>query len=176
MATILTTTYDSTTSSNDITITLASLATSSTAVAGRQSTIISNVSNQFVDAIVSGQVTVGTSPTTAKQINVWVFAPLKVVTSTFTYPIATSTALTESDGAATFEADQLNQLRFAASANIIATSDRSYSFAPFSVARLFGGIMPLKWGLFVAHNTGVNLNATAGNHWFHYSGIKFTQT
>ena len=176
MATIVTTTYDSTTDSNAITITLASLATSSTAVAGRESTVVTNVSNMFVDAIVSGQVTVGTSPTTAKQINVYVYAPLKVASSTFTYPIATATALTAADAAATFEIDQLNQLRFAASASIIATSDRAYSFAPFSVAQLFGGVMPLKWGLFVTHNTGVNLNATAGNHWFHYTGIKYTNT
>jgi len=176
MATIVTTTYDSATDSNAITITLASLATSSTAVAGRESTVITNVTNMFVDAIVSGQVTVGTTPTTAKQINVYVYAPLKVASSTFTYPIATTTALTASDAAATFEIDQLNQLRFAAGANVIATSDRAYSFAPFSVAQLFGGVMPLKWGLFVTHSTGVNLNATAGNHWFHYTGIKYTNT
>ena len=176
MATVTTTTYDSTSSSNAITITLASLATSATLVAGRESTVIDNTTNLFIDAIVSGQITVGTTPTTAKQIAVYVYAPLKVVTSTFTYPIATTTALTAADAAATFEIDQLNQLRFAAAANVIATSDRAYSFAPFSVAALFGGIMPLKWGLYIAHNTGVNLNATAGNHWFHYTGIKYTST
>ena len=176
MATILTTTYDSTSSSNAITITLASLATSPTFVAGRESTVVDNTSNQYIDAIVSGQVTVGTTPTTAKQIVVYVYAPLKVVTGTFSYPIATTTALTAADAAATFEVDQLNQLRFAASANVIATSDRAYSFAPFSVAALFGGVMPLKWGLYVSHNTASNLNATAGNHWFHYTGVKFTST
>ena len=176
MATVLTTTYDSTSSSNAITITLASLATSATFVAGRESTVVDNTSNNFIDAIVSGQVTVGTSPTTAKQIVVYVYAPLKVASGTFTYPLATTTALTASDAAATFEIDQLNQLRFAAAANVIATSDRAYSFAPFSVAALFGGVLPLKWGLYVAHNTAVNLNATAGNHWFHYTGIKYTST
>lgn len=170
----LSTNYDSTSSSNAITITLASLATSATFVAGRESTVVDNTTNKYIDAIVSGQVTVGTTPTTAKQIVVYVYAPLKVVTGTFTYPIATTTALTAADAAATFEIDQLNQLRFAASANVIATSDRAYSFAPFSVAALFGGVMPLKWGLYVAHNTAVNLNATAGNHWFHYTGIKYT--
>jgi hypothetical protein len=176
MATILTTTYDSTTDSNALTITLASLATSSTFVVGRNSTIVSNTSNLFVDALVSGQITVGTTPTVDKQILVYVYAPLKVAASTFSYPIATTTALTESDAAATFEAYQLAQLRFAAAATVIATSDRAYSFAPFSVAALFGGVMPLKWGIYVAHNTGVNLNATSGNHWFHYTGVKYTST
>ncbi len=176
MATIQTTTYDSVTDSNAITITLASLATSPTLVVGRESTVVSNTSANYIDFLVSGQVTVGTTPTTAKQIAVYVYAPLKVASSTFTYPIATATALTAADAAATFEVDQLNQLRLAAVANVIATSDRAYSFAPFSIAALFGGVCPLKWGLYVAHNTGVNLNATAGNHWFHWTGIKFTNT
>lgn len=176
MAQILTTTYDSVTDSNAITITLASLATSSTFIAGRNSTIVSNTSNQFIDCIVSGQVTVGTTPTVDKQIAVYVYAPIKIASSTFSYPIATTTMLTESDAAATFEAYQLAQLRLAATAYVIATSDRSYAFEPFSVRALFGGILPPKWGIYVAHNTGVNLNATAGNHWFHYTGIKYTST
>ena len=54
-----------------------------------------------------------------------------------------------------------------------ATSDVAYPVQPFSVAQLFGGIMPQFWGLFVAHNTGVNLNATGGNHVLNYTGIKF---
>jgi hypothetical protein len=104
-----------------------------------------------------------------------VYTPLKVATGTFTYPVATTTALTASDAAATFEAYQRDQLRLAAVANVIATSDRAYSFV-FTIAELFGGVVPLKWGLFVTHNTGVNLNATAGNHWFHWTGIKETST
>ena len=54
-----------------------------------------------------------------------------------------------------------------------ATSDIGYAFAPFSVASRFGGVMPKYWGLFVTHNTGVNLNATGGNHVFSYNGIKY---
>ena len=176
MAAILTTTYDSVANTNALTITLASLATSSTFIVGRNSTIVDNTSNQFVDAILSGQVTVGTTPTVDKQIVLYVYAPIKIVSSTASYPIATATMLTESDAAATFEAYQLNQLRFAVSASVIATSDRAYAFGPFSVGALFGGVLPPKWGIYVAHNTAVNLNATAGNHWFHYTGIKYTAT
>ena len=177
MATVLTTTYDSVSDTNALTITLASLATSASLIVGRQSTIVSNTSTKYVDFLVSGQITVGTTPTVDKNILVYVFAPLKAAGSTFSYPIATTTALTESDGAATFEAYQLNQLMLAPKPiQVIATSDRAYSVAPFSVAQLFGGVCPLKWGLFVTHNTGVNLNATAGNHWFHWTGITYTQT
>lgn len=168
-----TTNYSSTTDTSALTITLASLATSASLVAGRQSTVVSNATDKFMDVILSGQVTVGTSPTTAKAIAVYVFAPLKIASSTASYPIATATALGESDAAATFEIDQLNCLRLAGAMNVIATSDRAYSLEPVSIASLFGGVMPIKWGIFVTHNTAVNLNATAGNHWFHYTGIKY---
>ena len=53
------------------------------------------------------------------------------------------------------------------------TSNVGYNFAPFSVAALFGGVMPKFWGLYVAHNTGVNLNATGGNHAFSFNGVKY---
>jgi hypothetical protein len=165
--------YDSTTDTNALTITLASLATSATMVAGRQSTVVSNASTKYVDVILSGQVTVGTTPTTAKTIAVYVFAPIKIVSSTASYPIATTTQLGESDAAATFEADQRNALRLAGTMSVIATSDRAYSLEPVSIASLFGGVMPIKWGIFVTHDTAVNLNSTAGNHWFHWTGIKY---
>lgn len=165
--------YDSTANTNALTITLASLATSSTKVAGRESTVVDNSSNLYDDYLVSGQITVGTTPTVSTQIEVWVYAPLKIASSTATYPVATATALTGSDAAATFEIDQKNQLKLAGVANIIATSDRAYSFN-FSIAQLFGGVVPIKWGLFVTHATGVNLNATAGNHWFHWTGVTYT--
>lgn len=176
MATILTTTYDSVVSSNALTITLASLASSASFLAGRNSTIVDNTSGLFLDFLVSGQITVGTTPTVDKQIALYVYAPLKYASSVFSYPIATTTALTESDAAATFEAYQLAQLKPAAVANVIATSDRAYSFPPFSIAALFGGVCPPKFGVFAAHNTGVALNATAGNHWLHWTGIKRTST
>lgn len=165
--------YDSTSSTNAITITLASLATSATKVAGRESTVVDNGTPKYDDFLVSGQITVGTTPTVNTQIEVWVYAPLKIVTGTASYPVATSTALTGADAAATFEIDQKNQLKLAGVANVIATSDRAYSFN-FSIAQLFGGVVPIKWGLFVTHGTGVNLNATAGNHWFHWTGVTYT--
>lgn len=43
------------------------------------------------------------------------------------------------------------------------TSNRPYPFA-FSIAELFGGIVPKKAVVFVAHNTGAALNGTAANH------------
>lgn len=172
MATVLTTTYDSVTDSNALTCTLASLATSSTLVVGREATAVTNVSNLFVDVEVTGQITTGTSPTVSTFIEVWLYAAIKQVASTPTYP----SPVTGSDAAITFVAETKNRMILADSIVVNATSNTAYAIRPFSVAQLCGGIMPIKWGLVVIHSTGVNLNATAGNHWLHYQGIKYTAT
>ena len=169
--TTATTNYSSTTDSTALTLTLASLASSSSLTVGRESTVIDNTSSKYLDMRVFGQITTGTSPTTAKRIAIYVYAPTKVVSGTFSYPVATATALTGSDAAATFEAEQRNMLKRGAVITVNATSDRAYSFS-FNIAPLFGGWMPLKCGLWVVHETGVNLNSTAGNHWIHYTGMK----
>lgn len=153
-----------------ITMDLANLGTSATFVAGRESSQIDNTTNKFVDAIVSGQVSVGTTPTANTQINVYVWG---ADTSLAT------TALDVLDG--TDSAETLTNvgirdaLRLGASINVPAnTSDVAYVVLPFSVASLFGGILPKFWGLFVAHNTAVNLRNNAVNtNSFEYVGVKY---
>jgi hypothetical protein len=44
------------------------------------------------------------------------------------------------------------------------TSDRTYPFTGVSLRSAFMGALPSKVVLFIVHNTGVNLNSTAGNH------------
>lgn len=157
-------------SNTAITMDLANLGSSATFVAGRESSQIDNTTNKFVDAIVSGQVSVGTTPTANTQINVYVWG---ADTSLAT------TALDVLDG--TDSAETLTNvgirdaLRLGASINVPAnTSDVAYIVLPFSVASLFGGILPKFWGLFVAHNTGVNLRNNAVNtNSFEYVGVKF---
>lgn len=153
------------TTSAAITITLASLATSSTRVAGRESTVVDNTSNLFLDALVSGKVTTGTSPTAGKQIDVWVYASENGTA----YPDVFDG--TDSDETVTSENVRNAALRLGATIIVDSTSDRTYWVAPFSIAALYGGNMPRKWGLFVTHDTGVNLNATGGNHAFSYTGM-----
>ncbi len=58
--------------SQAVTITLASLATSSSRTAGRESTAISNRSNLDLDHLIGGRITTGTSPTVNKQIDIWI--------------------------------------------------------------------------------------------------------
>jgi hypothetical protein len=153
-----------------ITMDLANLGTSATFVAGRESSQIDNTTNKFVDALVSGQVSVGTTPTANTQINIYVWG---ADTSLAT------TALDVLDG--TDSAETLTNvgirdaLRLGASINVPAnTSDVAYIVLPFSVASLFGGILPKFWGLFVAHNTAVNLRNNAVNtNSFEYVGVKY---
>ncbi len=154
-----------------ITMSLASIATSATFVAGAESTVIDNTTNLYTDAIVGGKITVGTTPTINTQIQISVFAPID---SSPTYP----DVMDGTDSVETLTSVGVGQgfLKLAAVLNCDSTtSDRAYPFS-FSVAQLFGGTMPSRWSLYVAHNTGVNLNATGGNHVIKYEGVNYTVT
>lgn len=146
-------------SSSNLTITLASLASDTNLVAGRESTVIDNTSNKYPDYALSGFITTGTSPTVGRIIEVWLYA---ILDDTPTYP----NVLTGSDSGRTFTNTSCKEsgMVCAATMTVTATSDIKYPFAPRSVRTLFGGYMPKKFGVFVVHNTGVNLNSTSGNH------------
>lgn len=145
------------------------LASSSAFLGGRESTEVDNSTNEFVDAMVQGKVTVGTTPTANTSINVYVWG---------SDTSAASAAIDTLDGADSDEtltnSGILNALNLGASIAVpAATSNVTYAVQPFSVAQLFGGVLPKFWGLFIAHNTGVALNSTGGNHEFTYTGIKY---
>lgn len=157
-------------SNTAITMDLANLATSSTFLAGRESSQIDNTSNKFVDALVSGFVSVGTTPTANTVIGVYVWgADTSLATTALDVLDGTDSAETLTN------AGILAALKLGASIAVpAATSDVQYIVLPFSVAALFGGVMPKFWGLFVSHNTAVNLRNTAVNtNSFEYVGIKY---
>ena len=162
--------YSSITAWTALSITLASLASSSTLVTGRQSAVIDNTSTKYDDIIITGQVMAGTTPT-AGLIVAYLFEPIGLASSTFTYPQAGTTALVETDAAATFAAEQRNgAINLFASIVTNATSNEPYTFA-CSVNAILGRT-PEKVGIFIAHSTVAVLNATAGNHWVQWYGIK----
>jgi hypothetical protein len=164
MPTFKLTTYPSWTT---ITISAASLATSSSLLAGRASTAVSNTSDLFVDAMVAGVVRVGTTPT-AGQIEVWAYAAFN---GSPTYPDSiTGTDANKTMTSANVKAASL-RLLWAASADA-GSSDRDFFMPPTSLKEAFG-VMPSNWGLFLVHSTGVNLNSTGGNHAFAYRGVTF---
>ena len=152
-----------------ITVSPENVASSSTFVAGVESNVIDNTTNKYVDVIVGGTWTCGTTPTTATQVIIYVGS---VRDDTPTYP----DVFDGTGSAETLTSVGVGQgfLKLAAVLNVDSTtSNRAYDCA-FSVAQLFGGVMPLKWFLFITHNTGVNSNSTAGNHVWKYTGITYT--
>lgn len=153
-----------------LTISLASLASSSSLVAGRESTAVVNTSNLDLDHLLSGVIRAGTSPTVSKTIEVWVYAPIKVASGTPTYPDVLDG--TDSDETITSANVKYSALRLAHAITVDATSDRDYFIPPTSIASLFGGSLPTHWGVFVTHDTGVALNATGSNHYLHYQRIQ----
>jgi hypothetical protein len=142
-----------------LTLTLASLASSTSLVAGRESTAVDNGTTLAVDYLVSGKITTGTSPTVNTNIEIWVVAPIE---DTPTWPDVFDG--TDSDESVTSRNVLFSCAALAHIITVDATSDRTYPVKPFSVAQLFGGVCPKQFGVFVVHNTGVALNATGSNH------------
>jgi hypothetical protein len=150
-----------------LTKTLASLATSATFVGGHELPVITNTS-LFDDIQIAGFIAVGTTPTINTQILVYVFETLD---DTPTYPDVFAGA----DAAKTLTSAGVGQgfLKLGAVLTVDATtSNRSYPFS-FWLAQFFGGNLPKNVGSFVTHNSGVNLNATEGNHVVKWRGANW---
>lgn len=163
-----------TTYSSYATITIApeNIASSSTWTAGVESTAVDNSTNAYVDALVSGFWTCGTTPTTNTTCNIYVYGQQD---DTPTYPdVIDGTSSAETITSAGVLSGALRLLGTLVIDST--TSNRSYYLAPTSVAQCFGGVLPKRWGLFIAHNSGVNSNSTAGNHVWKYVGIKYDVT
>lgn len=146
------------------TITLASLASDANLLAGRQGTAIDQMStDDAIDSIVGGKVTTGTTPTAAKQIEVWCYGSFDDATF--------NDQITGTDGNVTLVTKTLLRLLTIIPTNN--TSDRAYNWGPYSVAQAFGGVIPVQWGIFMVHNTAVNLNANSSNHFVKHYPVKF---
>jgi hypothetical protein len=154
--------------SSNLTITLASLASDTNLLAGRESSEVDNTTNKYVDYLLCGKITTGTSPTASRIIEVWVVGLM----DDSTYP----DVFDGTDSAETItNAGIKNSIcRLAASIDTVATSDLAYPFGPVSVASLFGGRIPKKFVVFVTHSTAVNLNSTTGNHQITVTPIYYT--
>lgn len=143
---------------SDATITLASLASDTNLLAGRESAAIDNTTTLALDYLVSGKVTTGTSPTASRSIEVWAVGSWD---GTNWPDVFDGTESAETITSADIKASICRLLSVMATS---ATSNVTYHFGPVSIAAAFGGVVPPKFVVFVVHNTGVNLNSTAGNH------------
>lgn len=159
-----------------ITFDISSLATSSTFVAGRNSTEIDNTSTNYVDCIVDveGITAHASTATTAGQyIGLWVYGG---DTSFATKVIGGSGAIDGVDGACTLpHVGVLNGLKHVASAVVVTTTaGLVYYIQPFSVRQFFGDVMPKFWGLYLAHNHTGALAASQSTL-FSFNGVTYTQ-
>ena len=149
--------------STAITCTLASLAASSTV--GRSSVAIDNTTNLFIDALVTLAIKTGAGAIGGNK-GIWVYV--------FGSEDGTNYEQEESNVPGTDISYTINTPTVFRLAAIIpvANSAKVYERV-FSIARLFGGVMPRKWGLIVCNDTGTALDTTEGNHIKQYSGIQF---
>jgi hypothetical protein len=138
-----------------LTLTLNSLATDTNLLAGRSSTVVDNTSGLSVDELITGVISLGTSPTVSTTVLVYAWS---ILDDTPTYP----DTVTGSDANTTLTSANVQNagaFKLGAAITVDATTNRNYPFS-FSLAALFGGNMPKKWGIYVVHNTGVALHST----------------
>jgi len=148
-----------------MTITLTGLATDANLLAGRQSTLVDQKdTDDAIDCLVGGKVTTGTTPTTAKQIEIWLIG---------TWDDTVFSGGAGASDAAFTPTGEKTLLKLLTIIPTDGTSDHVYEWGPFSVAQAFGGVIPTLWGVYIVHNTAVNLNATATNHAVKYQPVKF---
>ena len=140
---------------------------SSTLDLGRQSAVADNTSgfDDAVDAMVGGIITTSTTASTNRQIEVWSFGSW--------------------DNGSTFSGRGLSTVDAEVSVSSMKTllklvtiipamqGSSTYQWGPFSVAQVYGGLMPTKWGIFITHNTGVSTSLGSGEHNVSYIPVKY---
>ena len=144
------------------TMTLASLAASSTLLAGRESTALSNASNKYLDLLVAGFFKTAASNAQVGSINVAVVGSLD---DTPTWPDVF-------DGTDSAETVSLQNVydqvcKIVAQITTTATNALVWPFGPIAIAGLFGGALPVQHVLFVSQSAETSTNAwdaTEGSH------------
>jgi len=152
MANEITDKFDASTA---LTITLASLASSTSGV-GRQSDIVDNTSNKYQDLIIYVKIKLGTSPTSNRGIYVFLIRDDNHATNH------------RSDGAGSSDAalTVLNAPMIGAITDGTSAGNGDVLYGEFLVHR-----PGPKWGIAIYHDTGANLDSTGSNHWARYVGL-----
>lgn len=142
-------------SSTALTITLASLA-SSTAGVGRQSSIVDNTTNRYQKLIVFVKIKQGTAPTGNRGVYVYLIRDDNDATNY------------RSDGAGASDAaiTILNSQLIGVIGNKAAPSTGDDLYGEFVI-----DTPGHKWGIAIVHDTGVNLDSTGSNHYVRYVGV-----
>jgi hypothetical protein len=150
------------TNGQTITITVASLTNNS----ARQSTIVDNSTNVYLDALVQLKIKSAASSTSATgYINVYAIGTVDGGTTYTENAGASDTGITLTSPTNAILIGRLN---------VVANATTYYS-TPMSVAAAFGGVLPDHWGIIVENKTGGTLDSTGGNHTVKYQGV-YAQT
>lgn len=143
---------------SNLTITLASLNADTNLLTGQESAAIDNSSNLYLDYLVSGKIRAVS--TAARAIEVWAVGSWDGTT----WPdVFDGTESAETITSASIKASVCRLVSAIATDNT-GTTDRDYHFGPVSIAAAFGGVVPVKFVLFVTHSNTSALNSTSGNH------------
>lgn len=148
---------------------ITSLASSSTWLAGYEWFVIDNSTELAEDYFVDLVIRVGTTPTANTEIRAYLAASYDGSTYPDVFDGTPSAETVTSSGVR----DSFMKL---AGVGVVDanTSDRDYPIQ-FNVSSFYTNL-PKKIVVFIAHNTGVNLNSTAGNQKYAYSPIYRTVT
>lgn len=145
------------------TLTLASLAASSTLLGGRESSAVDNgATNKYLDVLVAGFFKTAAANAQIGSINVAVVGNLD---DTPTWPDVF-------DGTDSVETVSLQGVydqvcKLAAQITTTATNALVWPFGPVAIAGLFGGVIPDQFVFFISHNaetTTAAWDATEGSH------------
>lgn len=147
-----------------LTVTLTSLADST--ASGRESTSVSNTTDKFLDVLVQGKIKPQNSGSITSPNAVFVYAYASADGGS-DWP----DTVTGSDAAITLNTP--TQLKLLG-AIYVAAINVQYKGGPWSLAALYGGRMPEKWGIVVINDCGTALSATGTDHVFEWQGIYST--
>lgn len=148
-----------------VTINLASLASSAVDV-GVQSDAINVSTLDVLDMWVGGKITCGTTPTANTRIEVWFMASYDG--TSYVGGAFGDTAAAVTFPSTTFPTGGKGQGRLATPIPcLIGTTGQIFRWGVLA-SEVFGGSLPPKFVVFVTHNLGSALNATAGNHELRY--------
>lgn len=151
-----------------IPISLGGLGSSATLISGRQTDEYDNSTNKDPGGFLSGRIKVGTSPT-GGQISLFIVSRID---DTPTYPDQFGAV----DAARSFTS--ANVLNGAAkqiwSVSCDTTTGRNYDFDLVDPSIVLGGVLPPNFTLYVAHSSGVSLDATNGNHFIKFRPYYFS--
>lgn len=137
------------------TMTLASLAASSTLLAGRESTAVDNgASNKYLDQLLAGNYRQAATNTQAGRIRTAVVGNRD---DTPSWPDVFDG--TDSTETVTTQAMYDSICRIASEIVTAATANAINPFGPVAIAGLFGGVLPDQFVLFTSHNAQTTTNA-----------------